>query len=96
MTNDEILSAAIQVLNEALKADSAAMNELMGRRVQCNAALADHPTIQVGYHDGTTVRPIGLINGILEPICGKVICMMQDEDDKIIGFGRYDDYKPKD
>ena len=59
---------AIQVLNDALAADPAAVAALMAMETPCNDALADHPTIQVGESrltpGITVVRPIGLINGL--------------------------------
>lgn len=62
---------AIEVLNSALEADPEAMQVLMNFRVRCNQKLADHPTIQVGFHgDGHLpeeeydVGLMGIINGL--------------------------------
>ena len=58
---------ALKTLNEALKADPVAINELFKHRAQCNEELANHPTIQVrDYPDGepTSIGMLGLINGI--------------------------------
>jgi hypothetical protein len=42
---------AVDLLNEALQLDGDAMTKLVGQRVECNRALADHPTIQSGHPD---------------------------------------------
>ena len=56
---------AIGVLNEALKLDAGAMHRLVETRVPCNAALGNHPSIQVGAGAaGEGVGVLGLINGI--------------------------------
>jgi uncharacterized protein with von Willebrand factor type A (vWA) domain len=62
VTVDEV----IEVLNEALRLDPQAMNELIAARIPCNEKLADHPTIQVGMRNGgvTTIGPLGLLNGL--------------------------------
>jgi len=39
---------AIKVLNEILMLDKKAIESLISNRVECNEALADHPTVQVG------------------------------------------------
>lgn len=94
LTNDEILESVIQTLNEALKADPEATNALMTHAVPCNQALADHPTIQV-IDDSTPgghpeVRALGLINGIVEPLCGKrLMAVYEGDSDRIAFFARY-------
>ena len=72
MTNP--VDNAIRVLNEALEADPGAVRRLMNMETDCNQAMADHPSIQVGAYDKDTgdptiggpywVRPLGLINGL--------------------------------
>jgi hypothetical protein len=42
------IDEAVAVLNEAVKADPVAITKLCLRRVDCNTALNDHPTIQTG------------------------------------------------
>lgn len=56
---------AIALLNEALKADPLAITVLIAGRVECNAQLADHPTIQCGAEARAfTVGPLGILNGL--------------------------------
>ena len=39
---------AVNLLNEMVKLDPAAMKLMVEARVECNKTLADHPTVQVG------------------------------------------------
>jgi hypothetical protein len=56
---------AVDALNSMLVADPAAMQNLLGYRVPCNEALANHPTCQVGGElEHRFVRMLGIINGI--------------------------------
>ena len=62
----------------------------MYHRGSCNAALRDHPTIQVGGEDDNhcVVGLLGIINGIIEPLTGERIAASWN-DDKFIGFVKY-------
>jgi hypothetical protein len=97
---DDIRRACIQLLNEAFKADPAAMHALIVNRVPCNKALAEHPLIPVSYNTvlnspETTyyVGMLGIINGILDKVTGNTIFVQCGEDcygdgfRRIIGFG---------
>ena len=60
------ISHAIEILNEALACDPAAVTQLVNLRVECNSELVNHPTIQVGeYYGVAKVGILGLINGAL-------------------------------
>lgn len=60
------LHDAVALLNEAVKLDYNAMSALCGRYVDCNAAMAEHATIQVGERgQGFILGVVGLLNGIL-------------------------------
>lgn len=60
------VTKAVDVLNEALNRDPAAVTELVNMRVPCNKALSDHPTIHTTVMDGTfRVGVLGLLNGAL-------------------------------
>jgi hypothetical protein len=60
------VNEVLEVLNRAVKADHVAVEILIEKRVVCNKALADDPTIQVVSKDGRTkVGLLGLINGIV-------------------------------
>ncbi len=57
----------LDVLNEAVKADKAAIKNLIAQRVTCNKQLADHPTIQVAQNkEGNEweVGFLGVLNGL--------------------------------
>ena len=60
------ITKAIQVLNEALALDREGITDLVNMRVECNAQLAAHPTIQTGVYGGAhRVGILGLLNGAL-------------------------------
>jgi len=57
----------IASLNEILETDREAISALFHRQVECNAKLADHPTVQVWSETANSqasVRLVGLLNGI--------------------------------
>lgn len=57
---------AIDILNEALELDAHAITQLINMRVDCDKALAAHPTIQVHrYGKVHRVGVLGLINGAI-------------------------------
>ena len=57
---------AIEILNGALKRDPEAITKLVNLRVDCNADLVGHPTIQSAeYHGVAKVGVLGLINGVV-------------------------------
>ncbi len=62
---EALRASALDALNSALDADRRAVSALFAIRVECNEALADHPTVQVG---GGTVGALGLINGLFGTI----------------------------
>lgn len=64
--NYTTIRKTIVLLNELLEKDPVAITELfLGRRVQCNKAIADHPTVQVLQKDDSFVMGVlGLLNGI--------------------------------
>ena len=57
---------AVHRLNEILSLDPEALAALVGNRVPCNKALAEHPTVQVHLNpDGSfEVGLLGILNGI--------------------------------
>jgi hypothetical protein len=74
MTSPKSITAAhaVRVLNRALRADSAAMAQLIATRVPCNTALANDATIQCGIKRQKNellpviyeVGVLGIINGL--------------------------------
>lgn len=77
-------------LNEILELDPECAKALVTKRVKCNKAIADHPTIQVQQSSSlypAKVGLIGVLNGIfgvradgLGPIC------YEFNKNKIVGF----------
>lgn len=79
LDNNIYLENAVKILNEALKLDPQATQNLVNNRVECNEQLAKHPTIGVGYIDHWIksgmknfsdnavycIGLLGIINGIL-------------------------------
>jgi hypothetical protein len=80
----------VRILNEALATDVQAISALVAARVPCNEALADHPTIQVGTHDGVTkVGILGIINGFFgigEDGYGAIEANLNQESGLIVEF----------
>ena len=60
------LDQALDLLNQATALDPKAMWDLVGSRVPCNGAMADHPTVQCGQGEGGpyTVGLLGILNGL--------------------------------
>ena len=60
------ITLAVELLNDALARDPEAITGLVNMRVNCNDALAAHPTIQVNrYGDVHRIGILGLLNGAL-------------------------------
>lgn len=85
-----ITDAFLDLLNEAVKLDSTAMQNLFANRTEVNDAIANHPTIQVRDGKPCTMSVVGLLNGILTPLNGERIAAIYT-DDKLIGFTRYEE-----
>lgn len=78
----------VDLLNEAVGIDPAAMGAIVKGRVPCAEGFADHPAIQVGDDDAGVLElgPMGLLNGIAA-IDGELIEAMYDEGFKTLqGF----------
>ena len=78
-----MIENAVKVLNELLEADPGATNEFFRLGVTVNTVVCDHPTIQVRA-DKThpplfgTLRPLGLINGLLQEDDKVIVMVMND------------------
>lgn len=65
MVDDRMADRVVELMNEMLAIDPAATRALLINRVPCNAALADHPTIQCGAMEGGyTVGMMGVLSGL--------------------------------
>lgn len=96
MPNDPLsIDKAVEILNDLVALDPAAMHKLCETRTAVNDELADHPTAQVVEEGGLlTLGMIGVLNAIFGKIDdgGKrtswgVICARYDKDE-LIGFAR--------
>lgn len=85
----------VSLMNDLFALDREAVNDLVGHRVMCNEALANHPTVQVQTQDG--YHEIGLL-GILNGLCGVyeegpkaqwgcISAEFDDQTGRLIGFG---------
>ena len=104
-TDHPLLQKVLDLLNGAFKADPAAIHALVCNHVPCNSGIADHPTIQVSVNkvtDGTEyfhVGTLGIVNGIIDELTGRRICVMFSEPDPttkrctMLGFK---EFKPED
>jgi hypothetical protein len=98
MTDSELADLVIARLNEIHSHDPEALKALISSRVPCNEALANHPSVQVGIHDGVTkVGLLGIINGIVGTIpegekagWGYVAAVFDDDEKTLTGFRRTD------
>ena len=82
------ISQAVVLLNEALKLDPVAINNLFSIRVLCNAAIVKHKTIQAGVTaDKNTIGVMGIINGIFgSSVHGQGYIGYKFEGGKIVEF----------
>lgn len=90
-----IAARIVELMNEALALDPVAVRKLCGRRVECNRALADHPTIQVRSNGMRyAVGMLGVLNGIAgadEDGWGHVVAVFNDHggiDRFVVGEGK--------
>jgi len=61
------IKEVIDFLNELVELDNAAIESLINSRVNCNKAMADHPTVQVRQwpsEEGFEVGLLGVLNGM--------------------------------
>lgn len=89
MDKREVAEKVVDLLNEALGLDPVAVQVLTEMRVRCNAALANHPTIQVSGEQGggATVGVLGLLNGLLaDPETGDYLTVQFNNTRKLLGF----------
>ncbi len=55
----------VDLLNDLMVRDRAAVAALIANRVPCNESLANHPTVQCGaQHGGFFVGMLGVLNGL--------------------------------
>lgn len=81
----------IDFLNKVMDTDKEAMERLVTQRIECNEAMAKHPTIQVRKVSDKEYKLgfIGLLNGLFgvdEKGCGHISAVF--DDGKLIKFTR--------
>ena len=81
---------ACDLINEFIKLDPEAAQNLFNYRVPCNEAIQDHPSIKVSFEN--TVGVLGLINGMLSEDYGP-ICIEYEDDFKTIKTAKLVDLK---
>lgn len=85
-----MIENAVKVLNELLAADPEATNEFFHLGVMVNKVVCDHPTIQVRGHSDEdsegTLRPLGLLNGVLQGGNRVIVMHMDDSGSTITKF----------
>lgn len=63
---DPNVQKALDILNDALARDPAALTQLINAQVACNEKLTKHKSVQTGIYGGEyKLGVLGLINGIL-------------------------------
>jgi hypothetical protein len=96
------LDKIVEVLNSAVQNDPVAMKNLLGNRVPCNEALANHPLVQSAECDfefddeqGSqkktldSIGALGVINAIVEKLTGQRVAAEYDEEDNLLRFIPY-------
>ncbi len=85
-----MIENAVGVLNELLTADPEATNEFFRLSVTVNKDVCDHPTIQVRSIGNTdsegTLRPLGLLNGVIQDGNRVIVMHTDDSGTTIIRF----------
>ena len=91
LKNNDVIKTAVETLNDFLAKSPEAANSLFNYRVPVTKEMADHPhvRVQVIGDNKFKVGMIGILNGIVEPLTGKRIASMHDDDDKVVGFVEY-------
>jgi hypothetical protein len=91
--NEHLRTAAIEVLNELLKANPRAVNDLLAHRVEVGKSVIDHPDVVVAVADSGKYTGrlglLGVINGILSRTGALRVAMQIDEAGCVVGFCRY-------
>ena len=95
MSEAVTVDEAIAVLNRALANDPECIRALMVAEAECNDAMGDDPTIQVGPsfvgEAPLVLRCIGLLNGIFgtdERGIGHIAMEWADDPKRVAGFRR--------
>jgi hypothetical protein len=70
ISKEVLADLIIERLNEISKRDPVAFGKLIEARIECNEALADHPSVQVSNHEPglAKVGVLGIINGLIGTI----------------------------
>jgi hypothetical protein len=86
-----VLSQVCNLLNEALKIDPLAVDNIITNSVICNKAMADHPTIQVSktFGERYTVSVLGILNGLSDG-SQYLIAYYDDNSGSLTGFAVVD------
>ena len=75
---------AVKLLREINAADPVAFAKLINHRVECNDALASHPTIPVGVFPGGNLNKVtgllGIINGLFSDPVDSIGIVYKDQD----------------
>lgn len=95
----ESIDCLVRILNEACELDPVAMYTLRCISVGVNDALADHPSIEVGYPPVSQTQPVlrlvGLLNGAVGATGKYRLCEVYDDEKGFLGF-RAVENKPAD
>ena len=97
------IDKAIHVLNTAYQADKASIRSIIANMVPVNKELENHPVVIVQENaDGTFLTSLGLLNGVVYALTGKMLAAEWSEErdengaHKFLGFIEYtgDDKPP--
>lgn len=93
----DLAEKVVDLLNEALSLDRDCVTALVERRINCNEALCDHPTIQVlaskAPGQGGAVGLLGILNGLVGLHDGTdigYVCVCYSSAGRLLRFGLTD------
>lgn len=98
--SEENVDKVVAYLNELVSIDREAVERLVETRVQCNVAMAGHPTVQVMEDEegNPVVGVLGVINGLVgtqpdganKPGWGYIAASFDDKSGRLLKFIRID------
>lgn len=104
MTNEELADELIRRLNALIETPDVRdfVQAVIDQRVPVSAVVAEHPTVQVGVHDGVfKAGLLGLLNGIVGTIAdgshsgwGHIAAIYSD-DKKLLRFQRTEEMEKR-
>lgn len=78
----DMIKNVVRILNELLTIDPKAINKFFKLGVSVNQNICDHPTVQI--LSTNTMRPLGLLNGLIQEDDQIIVMIMDMPSEKTI------------